>query len=290
MSIMGLFMFLLYIFIIFVLLSSPRLRRKKSNQLLMNLSIGHLMTGLSHFAGMWTTFHVSRFVFLGVFYANISLVTLTIDRCIYIRFPFRYQLLNRGVHVLFMTVSPVLCIVLLFAYSLDGLNNPANAGTVAKIPFLSSLVVTTGMLFIPNLVVFRIVRRQRMTILRSQCRDPRNDLSSNVYAKRSEIRTFYICFGCACTYTLLWFPIFVLKVVEIFNGTQINYTHLAISAIVSNMNPFADAFFCICFNKEIKCSLKRLFKRNKTPSKAASPSTSSKPMYIVGSTNIICLK
>jgi len=260
MSIMGFFISLLYMLIIFVLLSNSRLRRKKSNQLLLNLCIGHLMTGISHFAGMWTLHHVSRFVFTGVLYANVSLVMLTIDRCIYIRWPFRYQLMNRRMHVFFMATSPVLSFLLFLQYAVSGLNKSEYGTSFIAIPFVAILATTTGLLFIPNLLVYRIARQQRADIQQSQHSSCKNDSKSKVCVKKHELRSFYICFGCACSFTLLWFAVFVVKVLEILTRTTVNYQYLAISAIVSNMNPFADAFFCVWFNKEIKYSLKNLFK------------------------------
>ena len=256
---MGFFIFLLYILIIFLLLSSSRLREMKSNQLLLNLSIGHMITGVSHFAGMWTLFRVGKFVFVGGMYANISLIVLTIDRCIYILKPLHYKLMHPGWHILFMTISPLFALTLFGLYVHTGLNNPVHLDEISTLPFIFFLSVMTVLLFIPSFVVFRIVRRQRSRIASCNIGIPKGQ-APREKSRNEERRSFYVCFGCVTTFALLWLPAIVLRIWEIASGLKMKYTYLAISAIFATFNSFSDAVICVWFNKELKKRLRTVLR------------------------------
>ena len=266
MSIMGFFIFLLYTIIIFVLLSSSRLREKKSNQLLLNLSIGHLMTGLSHFAGLWTTFRVGKLIFVSIIYANISLTMLIVDRCIYILRPLRYQLLHRGWHVLFMSISPAFASALLAQYCYLGFNDPIHKDSLTTYPFIFFVFVITGLMFIPSVVVFRIAHKQRSRIAPLRRPHVVHNLTPGVATKDVsrivEIRSFYVCFGCVTTYLVLWSPALGMRLWEIVLGLEMQYTYLAISVAIATLNPFSDAFICVWFNKELKKKLRSIVRKS----------------------------
>ena len=264
MSIMGFFIFLIYMFIIVILLSTARFRRKKSNQLLLNLGIGHVITGASHFTGMWTTFPIGKFVFVGIMYANVSLIALSIDRCIYIVRPFRYSLLRRGWHVIFMLASPVTAIMMLTQHMISGFDEYVHKGALSKVPFIVYVFLTTVSLIGPNLVVFVIVRKQS-TRIRAQnhsiiSKDEKQKSRVRVIGKRQEMRSFYLCFGCVITFIMSWLPLLTLKIIEMTTGRSFSYRYTGGAAIIANINLFTDAWFCVWYNKELRKRLKGVFK------------------------------
>jgi len=258
-AIIGFFISLLYMLIIFVLLSSARLREIKSNQLLLNLSIGHTLTGLSHFAGMWTTFRVGKVVFVAGVYAYLSLAVLTIDRCIYILKPFRYERLHRGWHILCMAISPVLALILFAFYVHSGLNNPVHLDTMSTLPFVFLIFLLIGLLLIPSFIVFRIARRQRNRIV--SLRVALSNGTVRGTSKMNDIRSFYASFGCVTTFALLWLPHLILRIWEIASGVQVRYTYVAITAIIATLNPFSDAVISVWFNKDLKTRLKNVLRK-----------------------------
>jgi len=264
-AIIGFFISLLYMLIIFVLLSSARLREIKSNQLLLNLSIGHTLTGLSHFAGMWTTFRVGKVIFVSIVYANISLTMLIVDRCIFILKPLHYQQLHQGWHMLFMAVSPVFALFLLSLYFYLGIGNPIHKDTITTLPFIFFVFVITGLMFIPSLAMFRIVHKQRSRIVSLRTHIVNNRTATTTattkdISRKDEIRSFYVCFGCVSTYVLLWLPALVMRLWETMSGLEMPYTYLAISVAIATFNPFSDAVICVWFNKQMKARLKSILR------------------------------
>ena len=85
------------------LLYVPALRRKKSNQLLINISIGHIVGGFTLFLMIFSKANTLTYInYAFSAHGNISLVILTIDRAILIRWPFRYQTLPSWIQILFL--------------------------------------------------------------------------------------------------------------------------------------------------------------------------------------------
>ena len=224
MSIMGFFIFLIYTFIIVILLSSSRLRGKKSNQLLLNLSIGNMMTGAFHFVGMWTTFPIWRLVYVGIAYASVSMIVLSIDRCIYIVLPLRYDLIHRGWQIGFILVSPIFAMIALVKHILLGFDQEVTEDVPSTLSFILIVFAMTTMLLVPNLIVFRILRRQRAQI-KVQCHSlkvsppppptQRSSRSASDILRFHEVRSFYLCFGCVLTFLLCWLPQLAFKAYEL---------------------------------------------------------------------------
>jgi len=246
------------------LLCSTRLRGKKSNQLLLNLSIGHMMTGACHFAGLWTIFPVGKFVFFGIAYASVSLIVLSIDRCFYIVLPLRYYLIHRCWHITFMLISPAFAMMVLLQYILSGFEEYVHESALANIPFIVVVFVMSGLLLVPNLVVFRIVRKQRVQI-EVQCNiiksnEENSNSNSPDIARVREVRSFYLCFGCVITFVLCWMPLLAFKTYEIRTGRRLDYKYNSRAAIIATINPFMDVLFSVWFNKELRGRLKDVFK------------------------------
>ena len=113
-SISGLIVSIICVVVIFFIIKIKKIRTKKSNQLLLNLCVGHLFTGIAHFYGIFTLQPVGKYVNSGHIYSTFALVFLSIDRFIFIRHPFRYNTVKayHRVHIGFMLSSPLIYIIL----------------------------------------------------------------------------------------------------------------------------------------------------------------------------------
>ena len=175
-----------------------------------------------------------------------------IDRCIYILKPLHYQLLHRGWHILFMTISPLLVLVLFGLYVHSGLNSPLHLDTITTLPFVFFISGMTAFMFIPSFLVFRILRKQRSRMASIS--------KTKEFSRKEELRSFYVCFGCVTTFLVMWSPMLLLRMWEIASGSHMEYITLSISAIFTTINPFSDAFICVWFNQELKARLRSILR------------------------------
>ena len=169
-STIGLFIGIIYAIVIAFIVNFKDLREKKSNQLLLNLCNGHLLAGLSHFCGLFTTSPVRGYVFSGIVYGLAALLVLSVDRLVLIRYPFWYNnpAWNR-IHIVFMFASPLAGLIHLIWYLMSEKEKQE------KLPYkpeqmLSIVViilVTIVILLVLNFIVYAIIREQRERI-RSQ--------------------------------------------------------------------------------------------------------------------------
>lgn len=112
-SIVGLTVSIICAVVIFFIIKFKNLREKRSNQLVLNLCIGHCLTGLAHFYGLFSTASTAtRFIFSGYTYSTIALIFVSLDRFIYIRYPYRYEwkVFTRA-HIGIMIVNPSVYVI-----------------------------------------------------------------------------------------------------------------------------------------------------------------------------------
>ena len=169
MSFLGIPLFIICAVVISLIINSKRLREKKSNQLLLNLCIGHLLTGLACFYGWFSVFQVGKFVFAGQMYSTVALICLSIDRYIFIRQPFRYDTVKayNRVHIIFMVFSPLVYMI----YFYDGVHSEiyrSRKGNFA-LTYICIYFVTVVVLFFLNISTYITACKQRKTIKR-QCK------------------------------------------------------------------------------------------------------------------------
>jgi len=99
----GMCIVIIYFIIISSILTCKKLRRIKTNQLILSLGIGHCIYGMVNFSGVWFHIQLGKIAYIGYNYANVAIVMLTIDRCVMICWPFRYETMHVGIHVFLMS-------------------------------------------------------------------------------------------------------------------------------------------------------------------------------------------
>ena len=90
-----------------IILKSAQHRQNKTNQLLLNLSLGYLIVGVSSAFGSKS----DKFILIsasGFLHSNIAVFMLCIDRCACIVWPLRYLSLPRAFHIALMCCTPII--------------------------------------------------------------------------------------------------------------------------------------------------------------------------------------
>ena len=162
--------FLIHALIFTVLLCTPSLRCKKANQLLMTLNVAHALTSIFSltrvlyfdrpYPGL-----LSYVVFGGYCQGNIALVVLTVDRCIMIRWPFRYQALPRWFHVGMIGVSPAIFVTIFTtAVSTQLATRPVRESDMYIHTVVYGITIFTVILLLSNSLVYVTLLKQRRSI------------------------------------------------------------------------------------------------------------------------------
>ena len=260
-SIVGILVVLVHSPIMLLILTSSDLRTKRSNHLLLNLSLGHILTGLSNAIGPWTHLPWGTFSFGGYCYANVCQLMLTIDRLLYIRFPFRYVFISPRLHVSFLLASPVAYISII-VYRLTRKTLVAiEVDRVAMLSFIICVSVFMLLFMIPNTVLFAIVRKQHRAIVVTSTTTFKKSAKSRLH--RKEFTAFYICFGCVLTFTCFWLPPLVIKVDEFVRGHTHQRFYFQITIAIANLNPLMDAFILVFFKRDVRKRVKNVAQKSK---------------------------
>ena len=167
MTIVGFVVSTICVVVICLIVRFENLRKKKSNQLLVNLCVGHLLSGMVYVYGILSISPIGRYRLAGNMYSTLALVFLSVDRFILIQYPYRYQtkIYNR-IHVGFMLFSPLVYIV----YFLDGLIlQIENRKESFSGSFVFVFSTTVLIMFFLNISIYITICKQRKRI-RRQCK------------------------------------------------------------------------------------------------------------------------
>ena len=252
----GLCNVIVYFIIISSILSSKKLRAIKTNHLVINLGIGHCIYGFVNAFGIWFDFKLSKIAYVGYIYANVAIMMLTVDRCVMIRWPFRYETMHIGIHVLLVSISPLAAALELTKAVMAGLQNNVvqdNSSMKVFIYGVSSIMVC---LSIPNTLIFLTLQKQKAKLkLASQ---------EVVKSRKKQILAFYVCFGCVITYVLFWMSPLIIAILWSYTNVNVSYDYFSIGMAIANFNPVSDALIFVWFNKQLRKRVKELFTtRNK---------------------------
>ena len=174
-STIGLFIAIIYAIVITFIVNFKTLRKKKSNQLLLNLCFGHLLAGLFHFSGLFTLNPVGALVFSGYVYSSISLLVISVDRFIFIRYPFRYKTTPfNQIHIGFMLASPLCFIIYLGSCLLTGFDEKISRSSESMMSFPISFVAIVVILLFLNFTIYAIICKQRKSCLLYTSPSPRD--------------------------------------------------------------------------------------------------------------------
>ena len=188
------------------------------------------------------------------------MVILTIDRCIMIRWPFRYQTLPTWVQIHFLAASPLSAVVaMLIGFLSESKGQFAMENPLLRKAMLFGISLLWIALFVANSIVHLAVYKQKNAIRAVQVgQESSEDRATRI---RRDAASFYACFGYVITYIVLWMPELTRQYIWYFTGKDIEGVFVDITLIVVNFNPLCDAFVFVYFNRELKSHLRKIFFR-----------------------------
>ena len=186
----GLLVFVAHTLILTLLLWFPNLRQKKFNQLLVNLNIGHAVTGGTLFAGIFypRSNMLTYINYAGYAHGNMSLTMLTVDCCIMIRRPFLYQTLPAMFHVALLVTSPLVALSILVDALVNRLHVPSHGDRFTMTFIVYAIITLTVVLLTLNTLVYLTLLKQKKLIRSNHVvavgnDNEKNNISSSVSKK-----------------------------------------------------------------------------------------------------------
>jgi len=210
----GMCIVIVYFIVISSILTCKKLRVTKTNQLILNLGIGHCIYGMVNAFGIWFDFKLSKIAFIGYNYANVAIVMLTIDRCLMIRWPFQYETMHVGIHVFLMSSSPQLTNAVMAGLQ----NNVVQDNSSMKV-LIYGISILMVCLSIPNILIFITLQKQKAKM---------KALSQEILKNhKKQILAFYVCFGCVITYILFWMSPLIIAVLWTYTKVYVSYDYFS---------------------------------------------------------------
>ena len=246
---------ILHTYIIVKILSNKKLRILKSQQILVTLSLSYFIAGTVNFQQVFVPV-IKNVAYSAFTWANLALLSLAIDRWIAIQFPFSYAGLTRFVHIGLIGIGPVY-----FLYDVVRVHMSVKVAANQKLIAIGLFCLMLIMLVI-NIMVYYITLKQKAKIQIQNRPAHTQDNKSIVGVKKSDLSTFYACFGCTMTFIVLWFP----TVITMFQTDDPEHPYNYISYIFGNINPISDAVLIVRFNETLRTQtllfLRKILKRD----------------------------
>ncbi|XP_057316878.1 tachykinin-like peptides receptor 86C [Hydractinia symbiolongicarpus] len=251
--------------LITVVLKTKKIRKVRSNQLLINLCIGHWLIAFfdvfGHFVRHFSWIEYSMYVLM-----ISSLYVLTTDRFVSIKFPMKYQNMNICLHLMWMSCSWIIAILFVIISYLkkDRPKTTADDKNTMML-FLSAIMFTIVSMTIMNSIIFAVVRRQTRAIASLQVQanqERRNEIQRNFISKK-EKRQFYICYGIVITFSILWLPTVAVALNSLIHHQPVKGVAFSWSVRVANANALLDPIVFFWFNKDIRAEINKILTKTK---------------------------
>ena len=267
-GIIGLLYAIQHTCIFVIIICSPRLRKNKTNRILLHLNASYIFTGLVYFTSTFLPIDLPALTFPGYSYMNTALSILSIDRVLFIKWPFFYERVPEKLHIFILILIPTGFIVpfsiALTNGSLD--QNPFKDDFSMLLKIFGTLLVMI-ILTSSNILIFITLRKHKRVIQSQQ--NITNDLNQdenqsrrNYRFTKKDILTCYICFGCAATFVIFWLPLVVVNTLQYFFDYQMELDEYEWLFIPVGLNPISDGIILAWFNRDFREIVKSKFKRN----------------------------
>lgn len=236
------------------IISDRKLRSKKPNQFFVNLLLVHIILSLAAITSKFVIpFEVAVFnngIFMEMFF---SLVICSFDRYINITFPFKYAFLTTtkilGVIVISWFISTVFVVL---AIVLRITNYQTTLVCTALIIFSSVI------LLISNIHIYLIARRHASLILKNN-----TAASDAINREKRSLRATRVCFSLVLSFILLWLPFSIHNAMVLSHLYKPSAEKFFTKAVfnVGCFNSLVDPILYICFRKDMKARLMKVFLR-----------------------------
>ena len=264
------------------------IRKVMSNKFLLNLLMSHFVVGVLYLFTITLQFMQARRTIVHIIHAaaeiiaTSSMIALTIDRCLCIKYPFQYQNFPKWISYLLMFFCWLIGIIIFICGAVSSVYIMmiynvrvmyAITGTIAVVVLLVSntLIFIETRRHIKAISAVSVAHRIESTkttapaidfiacVNPDNVEDAVNSIQTNdLYTKSSrelkkrfiqkkEIRAAHICILMATSYIFLWVPYFVASYV----GTN-TMSYLAFSIYIGMINSVADPLIYVRFNKKVK--------------------------------------
>ena len=239
-----------------IIISRKKLISKKSNKLFINLQVVHILLCIS---GIVSKFYMSVEV---VIFSNgclvelfLSLILITSDRCINIKFPFEYENIKTKKVILMITCSWVITTIFVILY-VEVVTSEYYRVVISTI----LLGVATFSLTLSNLTIYIIARRHVNAI-------QMNTTYCDVKKRKGILKSTYVCFSFILSFVISWLPLFLHNVMALVEEYKPSHKKLFTKVVVrmAMLNSLLDPLLYICFNRDVKRELKMIFTKMKKP-------------------------
>lgn len=244
---------LVNLLLLILILKESKLRQKKANKFFINLLLVHCFLCIITLVSGFFTSSTKRIFKNGILIQMfLSLMIISIDRFMNIKYPFKYQRL-RTKHVSLIIVgswipsvtSIVLCVIL-------GITAHHCVVICTILIVLASICLT-----VTNLNIFRLARHHSEAIAQQRTTHASKPKSSET---TNQLKVSLICFASVLSFILLWFPYFVHNILALANVYKIVDDKLFTLAVVkfALLNSLMDPLLFIALNKDARHVFLRL--------------------------------
>ena len=270
--IQGCFIVVINLVVIIVIASKSQLLKLHSNKFLRSFLFSHCVFGCiemmiavtywnKSFSGCKNCYKTYLQRYMAIFVACLftNLLVLTLDRFVYIKFPFQYSKLTEPKIYIIISVSWVLPLLLLLVPNLA-------QAIVYDIISLSLILVSFLVLLISNICIYRVARAHQKKVKKQRKSFCQHDSDANEVKhlnSKKHYKAVKICFGMVVTFLTFWIPLFVHDAAKLIGFSHPTFTIITVLLAFSNsaIDPILYSVLSVDLRSEVHRILQGLVKK-----------------------------
>lgn len=236
--------------VIMLIISRKKLFSKKSSKFTVNLQTVHILLCIT---GIVYQFHqikvlviVSNGLLIALF---LSLILITTDRCLIIKYPFKYEHIKTKI----IALEIISTWTIIFIYMLLFLK--VNISGYYRTLFSTVMLgIAAFSLILSNVTMYVIAKRHVRAIRRFRT-------EFDINKKKRVLKSTYVCLSFVVSFLVSWIPLFVHNVITFTGAYQPKSTKIFTQVVVrmAMVNSMLDPFLYLYFNRDAKSELKTIF-------------------------------
>ena len=283
-KIQGVIVIILNVMVIMIIVARKQLRKRHSNKFLLSLLGSHILLGCCdlgfsfsmHFNEVATQNKSSQTITQDIQIESMDYVTgvgiilfmslliVTVDRIVSIKYPFAYLKLTTA------KVISIIVVIWLLSISYTTLSYVFKfSESTGEIITLTLMLASFITLSISNWTVYVIVRKQIRQIMSTIVEE---NLPGNNTAKTSkrklvldkQLRALHICVGMVISYVIFWSPLLIHDIAK-FSGYK-NDTFSRTAILIVFCNSLADPIIYCIINRDLKLEILQIVHKRRRQS------------------------
>ena len=234
------------------------LNKNPSNLFLLSLFLSHIILGISGFIKAFRqSDYLINIIITSILAGFLSLVLVTIDRYVAIKYPFQHQKLTRfvAITVTFLVVWLPTSITIIYLLTLN-LDIKFSQILCVAIILIAAMVLISTNIYVYSIARTHIKRIKNINVETNQVRNQRR-------RKQRTMKPIYICATIVFTFLITWMPTLVVNFLVILNKLTLKEKIMTFTYTIpmASIDCIINPIIYVVFNRQIRVEIVKIIRK-----------------------------